>query len=92
MKRYILATIAAFALVVPALGQCVDGKCSLRSRVATSDAPIATLLATPVIVAKEVAAVPVQAVVGTTRAVTTVVTARKPVRTALRGLRARICR
>ena len=92
MKRYILTAIAALACSAPAFGQCVDGKCSLRARVAVSDTPIATLLAAPVVVAKEVVAAPVHVAVATTRTVVTTVTTRKPVRTALRGLRARICR
>jgi hypothetical protein len=83
MRRFSLVSFAVLALVsAPTFAQdCASGQCNLRARVVA-----------PVAIAREVVAVPVQAAVSVTRSVVKTVTVRKPVRTALRGLRPRICK
>ena len=94
MRRFSLVGFAVLALVsTQAFAQdCASGQCNLRSRVAAGEAPVLSALAAPVVLAREVVSVPVQAAAGVTRSVVKTVTVRKPIRNALRGLRSRICK
>lgn len=94
MRRFSLVSFAVLALAgTQAFAQdCVNGQCNLRARVAAGEAPVLSVLAAPVVLAREVVSVPVQAAASVTRSVVKTVTVRKPVRNALRGLRSRICK